>query len=74
MREACEQVVDDDAVNLARPATILRRDMFKMKAVFNDSFPSKCLGRSVPTSRQTLDGMVLNGPGITERSVCLLDR
>ena len=58
----------------ARPATILRRDMFKMKAVLNDSFPSKCLGRSFPTSLLTLDGMVLNGPGITERSVCLLDR
>ena len=42
--------------------------MFKMKAVFNNSFPSKCMGRSVPISRLTLDGMVLNGPSITERS------
>ena len=39
-----------------------------MKAVFNDSFSSKCLGGSVPTSLLTLDDMVLNGPSITERS------
>lgn len=68
LRKACEQDADDDAVHLARAATILRRDMFKMKAVFSDSFPSKCLERSVPTSLLALVGMIMNGPSITERS------
>ena len=68
LKKACEQDADDDAVQLPRPAIILPRDMFKMKAVFNNSFHSKCMGRSVPTSRLTLDGMVLNCPSITELS------
>lgn len=68
LRKACEHDADDDAVHIARAATILRRDMFKMKAVFSDSFPSKCLERSVPTSLLAMVGMILNGPSITEQS------
>lgn len=69
LRKACDNDGDDDAVQLARAANILRRDMFKIKAVFNDSFDKDCQKKSVPASLLALVGMVLDGPRIKDGSI-----
>ena len=54
---------------LAKAATIVRRDMLKMKQHFDGSFESKCQEDSVSASLVALVSMVLNGPSIKEQSV-----
>ena len=62
---------DNDAVHLAKAATIVRRDMLKMKQHFDGSFESKCQEDSVSASLVALVSMVLNGPSIKEQSVLI---
>jgi len=64
LSKACEHDADNDAVPLARAASIVRRDMLKMKNQFNCSFEKKCQEESspVPASLLELVSMVLNDP------------
>ena len=59
---------DNDAMHLAKAATIVHRDMLKMKQHFDGSFESKCQEDSVSASL-ALVSMVLNGPSIKQQSV-----
>ena len=68
LSKACELDADNDAVHLARAASIVRRDMFKMKNQFNGSFEKKCQEESLPASLLELVSMVLNGPNIETQS------
>ena len=68
LSKACEHDADNDAVHLARAASIVRRDMFKMKNQFNGSFKMKCQEKSLPASLLALVAMVLNGPNIQTQS------
>ena len=72
LSKACEHDADNDADNdavyLARAASIVRRDMFKMKNQFNGSFEKKCQEESLPASLLELVSMVLNGPNIETQS------
>ena len=64
LRKACEHDVDDDAAHLARAASIVRRDMFKIMNQFSGSFEISCQQDSVPVSLLELVAMILNGPNI----------
>ena len=59
LRKACEHDTDSDAVHLPRAATIVRRDMLKMKNEFSGSFDAQCQEKSVPVSLLALVSMVL---------------
>lgn len=61
--KAYERDVDSETLQLARAAALVRRDIFKeLSELFNDSFPSNCLARSVPASLKALVSMILDGP------------
>lgn len=62
--KACEYDADNDAVYLARAATIVRKEMFKSKNSFNGSFDTECQENSVPASLLALVSMVINGTNI----------
>ena len=65
LRKACDYDTDNDAVFLARAATIVRRSMLEMKENFNGSFDAQCQEKSVPVSLLALVAMILYGPNIT---------
>ena len=66
--KACEQDADNDCVHLARAASIVRREMFKMKQGFTGSFDAQCQEESVPPLLLSLVAMVLYGPNIKTQS------
>lgn len=66
--KACKHDADNDAVHMARAASIVRRDMFKIKQNFSGSFDTQCQEESVPASLLALVSMVLYGPNITAQS------
>ena len=68
LSKACEYDADSDAIHLAKAANIVRRDMFKMKNLFQGSFEKECQEESLPDSLIALVAMVLNGPNILEQS------
>ncbi|KAJ8050258.1 hypothetical protein HOLleu_03392 [Holothuria leucospilota] len=68
LRKACEHDADGDAVHLVRAASIVRRDMFKMKNQFGGSFEPNNQEDSVPLSLLALVARVLNGPNIRAQS------
>ena len=60
VREDC----DNEAIHLARAATILRREMMMIENNFNGSFDQDCQNNSVPKSLLSLVNMILYGPNI----------
>lgn len=62
--KACAYDADNDAVHLARAATIVRKEMFKLKNSFIGSFDTECQENSVPASLLALVSMVINGTNI----------
>ena len=70
MKVACERDDDLEALQLARAAHIIRRDIFDHKnSLFDGSFPDNCQSNSVPTSLKALVSMVLEGPCSNTESV-----
>lgn len=63
LRKACVDY-DDEAICLARAATIVRRDMFKLQAIFTGTFDQECQLKSVPHSLLALVSMIHHGPSI----------
>jgi hypothetical protein len=59
-REDCE----NEAMNLARSATIVRREMMMIEHSFDGSFDQDCPHNSVPKSLLSLVNMILYGPNI----------
>ena len=64
LRKACAHDADNDAAHLARAASIVRRDMFKIMNQLTGSFEVSCQQDSVPVSLLELFTMILNGPNI----------
>ena len=60
LKEDC----DDEAIHLAKAASIIRRDMLQLKSAFNGYFESNCQIESVPTALLSLVNMILYGPSI----------
>ena len=63
-REDC----DNEAMHLARAATIVRRDMMAVENNFNGSFDHDCQHNSVPKSLLSLVNMLLYGPNIKNQA------
>lgn len=68
LRKVCRQEYDEEAICLARAATIVRREMFQTAATFTGSFEGDCQVKSVPQSLLTLVAMILDGPNIKSQS------
>ena len=64
LHKACEHDNDNEAITLSRAASIVRRDMLKMKLTFNCSFGSD----STPASLLALVYMGLYGASITSQT------
>ena len=70
MKVACERDDDSEALQLARAAHIIRRDIFDHKnSLFDGSHPDNCQSNSVPTSLKALVSMILEGPCSKTESV-----
>ena len=70
MKVACERDDDSEALQLARAAHIIRRDIFDHKnSLFNGSFHDNCQSDSVPSSLKALVNMILEGPCSNTESV-----
>ena len=67
LRKACEYDSDNEAVYLARAASIVRRSMLRTKQSFSGSFDAQCQLKSVPGSLLALVAMILYGPNITKQ-------
>ena len=67
LRAACADDEDDEAICLAKAATIIRRDMLKKSFQFDGSFPSGCQEDSVPRNLVSLISMIIDGPNITKK-------
>ena len=61
-----EQDDDDDAVQLAHAAKIVRKDLFEKSSSFNESFRKGCQEDSVPELLLALVSMILDGPNIKD--------
>ena len=64
IRKACEQDYDSEALQLARAARIVRRDMFSLQQSFKGTFEIDCQKKSVPASVLALVSMIIEGPSI----------
>ena len=62
-----EQDDDDDAVQLAHAAKIVRKDLFEKSSSFNESFRKGCQEDSVPELLLALVSMILDGPNIKDQ-------
>ena len=68
IQKACENDFDSEALHLARAATIVRRDMFKMQQTFKGTFEADCQKKAIPQSLLALIDMILQGPSIKKGS------
>ena len=59
---------DEDAIHLAKAASILRKDMQAMHYSFDGSFDHDCQETSVPESVVSLINMILYGPNIESQA------
>ena len=59
--------VDNEALHLARAATIVRIEMLKMKSKFTGNFDIKCQGNSVSPSLVEQISMIQFGPNIKDQ-------
>ena len=64
MKEASTR--DSEAVQLARAAELVRKEIFKYKQVFNGRFQEECQEKSVPAALKALVALILNGPAAVE--------
>lgn len=56
---------NEDAVILAKAATIVRKDIFCHQGFqFTGSFPAECQKNALPSSLKSLVSMILNGPNL----------
>ncbi len=62
IRKVCDH--DSDAMQLARAAQIVRKEMFDKEFSFDGSFKPECQQDSVPKSLLALLNMILKGPNI----------
>ena len=59
---------DEDAVTLAKAATIVRNDIFNHEGFrFSGSFPTECQEKSLPSSLKYLVSMIMNGPNLKDQ-------
>ena len=66
IRKACDH--DSDAMQLARAAQVVRKEMFNKKFYFDGSFKPGCQQDSVPKSLLALLNMILKGPNIEHQT------
>lgn len=59
---------DEDAIHLAKAASILRKDMCAKKYSFEGSFDQGCQEKAVPESLLSLVNMILYGPNIESQT------
>ena len=67
LAKVAEQDDDDDAVQLAHAAKIVRKDLFEKSSSFNGSFRKGCQEDSVPELLLPLVSMILDGPNIKDQ-------
>ncbi|KAG7164295.1 hypothetical protein Hamer_G003449 [Homarus americanus] len=65
LRKPCDHDADYDAIVLARAASIVRKDMFRMETSFTVTFDSQYQESSDPNSLMAFVSMILHGPNIT---------
>ena len=66
IRKSCDH--DSDAMQLARAAQVVRKEMFNKKFYFDGSFKPGCQQDSVPKSLLALLNMILKGPNIEHQT------
>ena len=64
LQKAHKEDCDEEAMHLAKAASIVRKDMLAKKHTFNGSFEANCQENSVPPSLVSLVNMILYGPNI----------
>ncbi|KAK3736786.1 hypothetical protein QZH41_011732 [Actinostola sp. cb2023] len=64
MEKAHQEDCDEEAIHLAKAASIVRKEILAMKYSFDGSFDSDCQTKSVPESLLSLVNMILYGPNI----------
>lgn len=65
LKQASEKNYDDEAMYLAKAASIIRRDIFAMDAqMFQGSFTDDCQEKSIPSSLKGLVEMIISGTNI----------
>ena len=58
----------EDALILAKAATIIRNDTFRHECFkFDGNFPSKCQENSIPSSLKSLISLIYNGPNLKDQ-------
>ena len=63
--------ISDDANNLAKVASIVRKDILEHKGFsFAGSFPLECQEKSIPTSLKSLVSMIINGLNLKDQNHC----
>ena len=67
LAKVVEQDNDDDAVQLAHAAKIVRKDLFEKSSSFNGSFRKGFQEDSVPELLLALVSMILDGPNIRDQ-------
>ena len=61
----------EDAITLAKAATIIRNDVFNHQCLqFNGSFSPGCQQNSLPSSLKSLVSLILNGPNLKDQDKC----
>ena len=68
LKRAYENNYDDEGICLSKAASIVRRDMFRLKSHFTGSFHEQCQSESVPGTLLTLIRMIMQGPDIESQS------
>ena len=71
LKKAFNSNYDDDAICLAKAASIVRRDMLKTKALFSGSFSNDSQENAIPHSFLALTRMILDGPDIQSQSTTI---
>ena len=68
LKRAYENNYDDEGICLSKAASIVRRDMFRLKSHFTGSFHEQCQSESVPGTLLALIRMIMQGPDIESQS------
>ena len=64
LQKAHKEDSDEEAMHLAKAASIVRKEMFTQKYTFDGSFAANCQANAVPPSLLSLVNMILYGPNI----------
>ncbi len=72
LREAMKKRdFSEDAITLAKAATIIRTDIFNHSSFkFTGSFPPHCQENSLPSSLKLLTSLIFNGPNLKDQDQC----